>query len=430
MRRLNLVIVTFLLGNLLWSQEGFGDIFGGSEEVISQKSGVEITGEKGIKYSTYIDEEWDSERSFTPYSNLEFLLATDLIEAKTSLRLEVNNLQDTMSLDSFVDEIFLRSFFPLGYADVGYFKTEWGKGDGVHVVDPLNPLDQTKGILSDINEMKQSQVMVKLNSYMGERGLLEVVYKPNFTPIKTAESGRWAVADMSILPNLQDSPDTDSYEYGEVAARLTGNLIGLDLGVIYYRGFMGEPGYKVSFTGTDFMDPTHYQTEEIYTKASLIGVELGGVFGPVTFRSEAGYWFTEDEDGSESHLYNNRVVWLGGVDFMVPGTSIFVSLQEYGKYIMDYEEDILGDVDLGMSNTIIGSIETPFYQDKMKLRLSGLYQFENKGYMVLPSFFWNIQDDLELSVTGQFFGGENEGFNPYYSWRKNDNISIELKYVF
>ena len=222
------------------------------------------------------------------------------------------------------------------------------------------------------------------------------------------------VKDLSVLPNLQTPfPDTETLSYSQAAARLTATIGNFDLGGSYYYGYMTEPGYEFTstLTGPDPYDPAAYTTttDLVFTKAQLFGLEAGWALGPFTFRTEGGYWLTEDRTGTEAQLYNDRVVWLEGFDFMIPGTGIFVSVQEFGSYVFNFDSSNLLDMDLGMSygntavtNNVIVAVDSSFYQDKMKIRLAGLYLFEANGYMILSTYTWNIEDDLELSVEGQF----------------------------
>ena len=438
MKKPVVLLILFMAAALTFSQDGFGGIFDSTDGTLDEsKNRVTLGGEIGFTYGSYFDDTWNSERIILPYANLNLLLTSETVEAKVDLILNIDDLDSTVTMGDFIDELTLRTFYPFGYLDLGLFKTEWGKGDGIHVIDPLNPLDQSNGISSDINEMKRSEVMAKINFYIRDNGLLEIVYKPNFHPIETAAlpTDRWNIKDLSALPPMQASPDTETPVYSQAAVRVSTILGIFDLGGMYYYGYMTEPGYEIIYT--DMMDPATYKTNLIFTRAQLFGLESGWALGPFTFRTEGGYWLTEDWNGTEAHLYNDRVVWLAGFDIMIPGTSIFVSVQEFGSYVINFNNSNPLDMDLSMSyndnamtNTIIASVEGSFFQDRMKLRLAGLYLFEANGYMVLPTYIWNIEDDLELSVTGQIFGGDDEGPNPYYAWRNNDSITLRLKYTF
>ena len=431
MKKLSVLLVMILLSGLLFGQDGFGDIFEAGEFDESQKN-VVLNGDIGFDYRLYLDDAWDSEKIFLPFTNLNLLFSTDSlpVEAKIELTIEGNNLDSILTVGDIVSELSLRSFFSFGYLDLGLFKTEWGKGDGIHVIDPLNPLDQSNGVSSDINEMKRSEIMAKMNFYLGDNGLFEIVYKPYFHPIETAPlpTDRWNIKDLSALPlpPMQTPPDTETPAYSQMAARLVTTLGIFDLGGMYYYGYMTEPGIEVT-TVTDI----------IYTKAQLFGLEAGLALGPFTFRTEGGYWLTEDRAGTAAHLYNDRAVWLAGFDIMIPGTGIFVSVQEFGSYVVNFDSSnpldmdaVMSYKDNAMTNSVIAAVEGSFYQDKMKIRFAGLYLFEANGYMVFPTYTWNIEDDLELSAAGQFFGGDNEGPNPYYAWRNNDSITITFKYMF
>jgi hypothetical protein len=443
MKRFMGLILFLAAVGLSFGQDGFGDIFGSEEDLDEYPNSIILNGDIGFSYKSYFDNGWESEKIILPDTNLNLLLISDSVEAKVNLTVNADNLDSEITKEDLVNELFLRSFFSFGYLDLGLFKTEWGKGDGIHVLDPLNPLDQSNGISSDINEMKRSELMVKMNLYVGNNGMLELVYKPYFHPIETAPlaTDRWNVKDLSVLPNMQTPPDTESPAYSQTAVRLTTALGIFDLGGMYYYGYMTEPGYKftTTLTGPDPYNPADYTTttDLTFTRAQLLGLETAWALGPFTFRAEGGYWLTEDSKGEEAHLYNNRAVWLAGFDIMIPGTQFFLSIQEFGSYVLNFDNSDSADVDLGksykdnaLSNTLLAALEGSLYQDKMKIRLAGLYLFEANGYMILPTYTWKIEDDLELSISGQIFGGDDEGPNPYYAWDDNDNISCSLKYIF
>ena len=444
MRKLSVLLLSLLLlAARSYGQDGFGGIFDSSDTAEEPQNSVTLNGEVGFDYTSYLDNNWESEKIILPYTDLNLLLTSASVEAQLNLTLNAGDSGSAPAIDDLVETLSLRAFFPFGYLDLGLIKTEWGTGDGIHVIDPLNPLDHSKGISDNLNRMKRPEIMAIMNFYLGDSGLLELVYKPYFHPLKTAESptDRWNIRDLSTLPNMQTPPDTETPAYSQAAARLTAASGIFDLGAVYYYGYMSEPGYKLTttFTGTNPLNPSHYTTTTnlVFTKAQLFGIETGWALGPFTFRTEAGFWLSEDSKGTAAHLYNNRAVWLAGFDIMIPGTSIFLSVQEFGSYVVNFDSSNPLDVDFGMSykdnamtNTIIAAVESSFYQDMMKFQLAGLYLFEANGYMILPAYFWKIEDDLELSLTAQVFGGEDEGPDPYYAWRNNDNVAIKLKYSF
>jgi len=341
------VLMLLLVALTAFGQDGFGDIFDSDEMAAETQKSLNISGEAGFEYKSYFDNSWDSERIISPFVNLDLQFGSDSVEGKLLFNIDAGDMDSNITMDNLIDELSLRTFFSFGYLDLGLFKTEWGKGDGIHVIDPLNPLDQSNGISNDINEIKRSEILAKINFYIGDNGLLELVYKPNFHPMETASSGRWIVKDLPLPLNTDTIPDTESPAYSQAAARLTTTLGIFDLGGMYYYGFISEPGYYTSYT--DIGDLSSYKMNLVFTKAQLFGLEAGWALGPFTFRTEGGYWLTEDSEGTTAYLYNDRVVWLAGFDIMIPGTGIFLSVQEFGSYVFDFETINPSDVDFGMS---------------------------------------------------------------------------------
>lgn len=424
-----LITFLFLCPFFIGADDGFGDIFGDAplaEE--SSKLPISVSGEIGMSMDYYLNDGLDSTIEAIATADIALEVATDSVEAKVAFTFSADDLDSLLTFDDLIDELYVKAFFPFGYLDGGYIKTEWGKGDGDHVLDPLNPLDQSNGLFLDLNKMKSSEILARLNLYLGGQGLLELVYKPFYTPVSFSTEGRWSVFDISTLPDYQNivDPDTKTLKYSQAAARATGSFGAFDLGMMYYWGFMTEPGYKITLS-----------TDIVYTRAHLLGVEGAFPLGPFTLRTELGYWITEDMKGDAPEYYNNRFVYLAGFDVTIPGTSLFVSAQAKGSYVLKYDDQNPTDVDVmasydstAFSNTVMVTVELPFYREKMKLRLTGLLQIESLGYMIAPSYFWKIKDDLELSLNAKIFGGKDSGLSPYKLWDNNDSISLSMSYKF
>ena len=230
--------------------------------------------------------------------------------------------------------------------------------------------------------------------------------------------------------NLQPAPDGLAWEYTQFAARLTGSVLGLDGGLIYYNGRFPEPGTRT------IMAPP-FPTNWVYTKGQLIGVEAAGVSGPLTFRTELGYWISEDRTGTIDYLYNDRLSWLGGVDLMLGDSTFFISLQEYGQYVKNYKDLSVTDVDRNMSyrnqsvtNNLITSVEGRFFKETLTMRVSGISLLGVWGYILMPELTWLPTDDLELALTARIFDGDELGNNPYYAWRDNDSLTLKISYLF
>ncbi len=412
-----------------WAQDGLGDIFGdtsaeeGSETL---KPAFEFGGEAGVELQYYMDEGTESAVDPAVTTDLTLTVTEKKAEAKVVFSVMEDFRGKILTFDDILDTASLRFFLPIGYLEAGLLKEEWGKGDGIHAVDPLNPLDQSSGVKDDLDSMKTAVPMAKFRWSMTDKSSLEVVYVPFFTPMSFAADGRWAVADYSMLPPLQPAPDTHTLENFQAGARLTASIGAFDLGASYYYGYYAQPGLRIFMT-----------TDIVYTRAQLIAAEAAAAIGPFTVMAEGGYWISEDGEGADAALYNSKVVYLAGIDCTVPGTELFLSVQLNGSWIQDFSDANPLDVDFmqapdgkAFSNAIVAAADWPFLKEKLRLRLAGTYAIEAKGYALLPSFSWNMTDNLELVFKAKIFGGEDVAGSVYRLWDENDSIGISLKYLF
>ena len=452
-RRHALLVVLILIGAAAGFAQGFDDIFGesGTDAPTDTSAdagispGVAITGNISAQFDYYFDDEWDSEVEMRPTADIDIVASADSASALLSLDVATSQADDGALSGNLIDELSVTSFFGAGRLTAGLTRIEWGSGDGLHAIDVLNPIDQTNGPVADYLSSRRAEAMLDLNLYLGSSGNLELVYKPFFHPTEVAMSGRWMVVDPATIPGFSSITPVDvrTLMYSQGAARLSGSLGPADLGVMYYYGFMPEPGYEftTTFLGGDPMDPANYLTtaELVYTRAQLFGGDVAAALGPFTVRAEAGYWLSEDTDGTAPERYNSRLVYLGGFDVSIPGTTAFVSAQVQGSWTVNATDLDATDVDrfrlyedFDTSHLIVAAVEAPFARDTMNIRIAGMYAPEAGGFIVMPEYSWTIADGVELSLSGKVIGGKELGSanSPYYAWRDNDSVSVSVSYQF
>ena len=112
MKKLSVLLILILISGLLFGQDGFGDIFD-SEELDESQKNVVLNGDIGFGYRSYLDDAWDSEKIFLPFTNLNLLFSTDSlpVEAKIGLTIEGNDLNTIITVGDIISELSLRSFF-------------------------------------------------------------------------------------------------------------------------------------------------------------------------------------------------------------------------------------------------------------------------------------------------------------------------------
>ena len=236
--------------------------------------------------------------------------------------------------------------------------------------------------------------------------------------------------------------DTHTLAYSQFAARARTQLASVDLGLIYYNGYYSQPSYTIAM-GPHPLDPTQYIPTGIesihYTKAQLFGLEAATTFGPLTLLFEGGFWLSEDTSGTTASLYNSKIVYQGGLEFMLPGTSIFTSLQWNGHYVMDFDGLQFPDVDVlqaydgkAHANMVVAAMEIPLLRERVQVRLAGMYQLESRGYLLLPGITWNLDDTLKIEISAKIFGaiGSDAPQSIYKRWSANDTLEVGLTYQF
>ncbi|RKX82647.1 MAG: hypothetical protein DRP58_09985 [Spirochaetes bacterium] len=428
-----IIIVTLFFPMLnLSAQDAFGDIFDESEiseTATASGTNIEVSGTLSTDHVYFFDASVvkNNEVLAMPEAEVNLKILEGDTEGIISLNISPQKWDPDIIYSDIINELYMRSFFSFGYMEAGLMKVEWGSADGIHVLDPLSFWDLTDGFSLDVTSLKKASEIVKMNIYIKESGLLELAYKPFFSSHIMAQSGRWSTG-MENIPNLH-IPDTTTLEYSQAALRLTGTIGRFDIGTQYYYGYLPDPALN-----TDFGTGHTYIT---YDRAHLFGLEGGFALGFLTFWMEAGYWLTEDMDGSDPAVYNNRLVYLPGMDFTVPGIKLYVNVQLVGDYTFNTENLSLLDVDEttgygspSHNNMLLIAGELPFNKDKTKIRLSGMWSIEEEGYMILPELLWDLNDNLNLSIYGQIIEGKDGNAGMMNSWKKNDNFGMKIVYIF
>jgi len=441
--------LTFISLVPLTAEEGFTDIFGSAEEVTALAAPlptIVLSGTIGATYTIAPDTSdlLQSPVAALPFLNLNLQWNAGQTEAKSLLDLSPREMEAPLTWEEFLRELSVRQYFSWGHLEAGLLTREWGKGEGVHVVDPLNSLDQRYGIIPDLNAMKIPTMMVSVN-LQSDASALELVYLPFFQPMELAFSGEWAVADpqfATLITGATTIENTRTLSHGQFAARGRTTLGPADIGVVYYYGFQSQPGYEITM-GLLSLDPLVYGPTGIdailYTKSQLFGLEGALVLGPFTFLWEGGFWLSEDLQGTDATRYNSKLAYLGGIEFMLPGTSVFTSVQLSGHYVLGFEGLQFPDVDAlqaydnkAYANMLIAAVEIPLLRERLTVRLAGMYQLESRGYALLPAISWALNDNLELEVSSRVYGaaGTSAPASIYQRWDGNDVLEFRLTHVF
>lgn len=337
-----------------------------------------------------------------------------------------------------VDELSVSIAFPWGFVEGGLLRKEWGKGDAVHALDPLNAFDQRFGLLADTKRMKIPQPMILAGIGNGNlRGT--VVYEPTFQPHRYAISGPWAIADPAYLALIdQDSiPSTTTLGHGQVAARLDWHGRSIDASAMVFNGYDPRAAFSV------VLDPSTHQPVSLgisYTRGTLVGIDAAIGTGPLTWMAEGGLWVSEDGDGTDASKYNSAWVYQLGFDTPIHGTTATIGAHWNGRWVWDFDASNPFDVDTAQSygntaysNSLVAFIDLTLARETVGLRLGGNWQVESGGIVVMPSFWWNVDDMTTIRLEGTLYGSldDADGVESLFErWSANDTIRLSASCSF
>jgi hypothetical protein len=436
LRRITTVAFTaaaLLLAGVSLSADDFSfDDFGSSDfgddtgtATAESSSAIEVHGELDGSLRATVGEDAlsdigaiSSEEDSIEYGSeakLNLTYTGDTIDAFINLQIDPERLEDDMS--TLFDEAYLR-YYGSGFDfETGLMKVVWGKGDQLHVVDLLNSDDLTDFVNPDYIDRRLAVPMAKLNVQVGVQGKLEFVYIPTLTPNTNPTSGAWAtqqaqdlVAAITAYSLSLPDPDTDTLDYSQAAVRWTNSFGGIDVGALYYCGFLKDPSisYTVDGSGT----PTAIDIS--YDRLHAFGLEAGGIVGGFNLRSEAAYYMTEDIAGDDPVVHNNSLNYLVGFDRDLPLHNINLNMQATGSYILNNDEISNGDIEYDgdddySSNLIVCKISDTFNHEKVSIEAKGIYEIEDEDWMIGPEITLAPNGEFEFSAEARFFGGDDDG---------------------
>ncbi|MDC7219066.1 MAG: hypothetical protein PQJ59_03935 [Spirochaetales bacterium] len=447
------------------SDFGFGDTG-------SSASALSISGDAELSLREIAgDDNWDdllegSEWDWSPSLTLDLLYTTD--KADFTANLNVN--EDDLSDDLF-NELAITWYEDKFTLAAGYQEVVWGKGDKVHVVDMLNPMDYTDFLNADYLDRKIAQPMLKVNIPHSRNGQLELVYVPFFEGDSYAYEGTWATSDaVALMSTLETAvknsayaeynaasaygdeyataamisylsghdeadellPDTDSLKYGQAAIRGTASLGAVDLGAMYWFGYNRQP--TVYYTGSDleyYYGTYGYDDFDIdYDQLQVFGLEAGAVAAGFNLRAEAAYYMTEDYDGSDEDIINPSFEYVIGFDRNLPVSNLNLNLQANGSYTLFYDEiESAYDVEYGDDETftlIICKLSDTWNHEKVKPEVTMIYCAEDQSGQISPAVAMDVDGNLSFEAKVTMFWGDDDSFFGYF----DDNDFLELNAMF
>lgn len=294
----------------------------------------------------------------------------------------------------------------------------WGKSDNIRVVDILNPLDNRKPGLVDIEDLRLPVTMTRLDYYLGKWNLTAIaVHEIHFN--KNPVFGSEFFPFESTLP--EEKKPTNSLDNTEYALAVNGIFRGWDIS-FYVARFFDKQAH------VEMVLPT--QLERRHSRLTMVGTAVNVALGNWLLKSEVACF-----DGLEFFALpgekKSRFDVLAGMEYS-GFTNTTISLEAVNRHINDFVSTLEAPPDSARKDEF-----------QTVLRYSGDFLTDTLHLVMLASTFGVTGKDgalqrfsVEYDVTDAF--SVKLGLVTYQSGDKvqfrnigdNDRLFLEAKYSF
>lgn len=306
----------------------------------------------------------------------------------------------------------------------------WGKSDNIRVTDAINPMDNRLPGMTDIEDLRLSVGMAKLDYYIKQwnfsamiipenRIFIEATPRSEFFPVDEV----FTVSSAAIDPFTSIDASAISFDNMQYAFAANGVFSGWDF----------------SFYAADVLDQKwHFKepvrpgvaiSERIVSKVKMLGSAFNIAYGSWLFKAEAAflngvkYNSTADE--------KNRLDTLIGLEYMgIKDTS--VSFEVANRHIFDYEEQMRDQADFLDKNEVQSAfrLSRSFKNDTINatalLNMFGS-QLENGGFARIWVEY-ELMDALSTNFgVVDYIGGDKPLTEAI---KDNDRVFFDIRYSF
>jgi hypothetical protein len=331
---------------------------------------------------------------------------------------------------------------------IGRQLVAWGTADKLNPTDNLNPDDLED--LWDFGRHLGSDGL-KASFYLKDY-TFSLIYIPIFTPA-VLPRGDWASAlspSMElptglILGNLSDkiiTPKNNFKESSITGVKISKNLFGYDFSLSYVYGRDDLPLVrKVTFTPTTTRGEVDIESELIYPRLHIAGIDMAGAIANIGVWAEAAVFFPEEVNmitdlsalgmgTQESIALDDKpyVRYVVGADYTFKN-GIYINGQYLHGFIHERGNGNLNDY-------FMFGLEKKFFNDKLKIApitggivISDFKDIKNNYALILsPEITYYPVDNAEISLGARWIDGKNT--TSFGRVKDKDELYLKLKYSF
>jgi hypothetical protein len=350
---------------------------------------------------------------------------------------------------------------------IGRQVVNWGRSDTLRVLDVLNPLDNREPGRADIEDLRRSVGMVKLDWHIGRHWRITGIAIPEMRfddlPAFGTDFSAFEVSGLDefippgvppelLPPGLIDSAllpflfpnriEPDHFEDTEWAAAVSGIFEGWDISFHFADVYEHIPRFEPS----DGAYISEQDVVQVYDRILMAGAGGNYTFGSWLFKAEAAWLYGFEYTFLESVMVDpipfpvprlattdkkSRLDVMGGVEYYGFNETT-LALEIANRHIFDYERPVVGLptflredsveyafrytadwMNARLSTTLLAVIFGSRGQDGAIVRAQGSYTFRDGLVGTLGLLIYQDGDLPPLNV-----------------WGNNDRVFIDLKYSF
>lgn len=315
-------------------------------------------------------------------------------------------------------------------ARIGRQVLTWGTGDFVFLNDMFPKDFQSFFVGRDDEFLKAASNSIKLSAY--SRGInVDVVWTPVFAPDRYITGERLSffspmaggiVSATAMGQPLDAVPPAETFENGEVAARVYKNVRGYELALYGYKGFTKQPA---AFDTTAGMPA--------FSELSVYGASArGNLLGGIAHVEGALHHSLDDEEGDDPNVPNTQLRALAGYERELVA-NFTGGAQYYLERIVDHAALLANspwpDFEPRENRHMVTArLNYRAMQQTLTLSLFGFAAVEDGDVHLRPSVTRKWTDAVSVALGGNIMAGDPDTF--FGQLEDNTNVYMRFRYSF
>ncbi len=417
-----------------WGSIEFGEIVEFRQSPVTRflSENITLSGHYHVRFYRDIEKDNDTE-NYNEFRNNARLKTETILNDSTKLILSIDarfdvdqnegGLWRTEEDDLDLWEAYVKYQAPHVDVWVGSQVIRWGKSDELNPTDNFTPEDFSEMMTLDRVERKIPVPMARTSCYLGDF-TLQAIYLPYFVPApNTPAESDWVMPILRTYSAMgltidRNTPDKNT-KNSVYAAKVIYRGPTFDVGASFASHYNQIPALRV-------LPPFVVYA---YEKQQSYGVEFETLLKNVGLRGEAVYTTddllaTNDPLDADAVTERDRLTFIIGADYTFVN-DIYLNMQYFAQLTDDYSSDIAGEE---YSQSIIGTFSRDFMREKLKLSLTGRYDFKPDGWFLAPEIEYQLNDFTTITLSVGLFGGDESSF--FGQFGDNDQVGLEVKASF